>query len=125
EMAHRAGLGSLDAAEAYGLALTLGGGGVRLVDLTAAYGAFAQGGERREPWVVARVRDQSGAVLYERASVPPRRVTDAQVAFLIADMLSDPAARVAGFGPSSVLDTPYDAAVKTGTSSEFRDNWTI
>src|SRR5690606_27639994 len=51
EMAHRAGLDSLEAAEAYGLALTLGGGGVRLLDLTAAYGAFAQGGVRYEPWL--------------------------------------------------------------------------
>ncbi len=125
EMTHRAGLDSLEAAEAYGLALTLGGGGVRLIDLTAAYGAFATDGTRREPWVVARVTDQAGNVLYERASTPPSAVTSPEVAFLVADMLSDPDARRPGFGPSSILDTPYGAAVKTGTSSEFRDNWTI
>ncbi len=125
EMAHRAGLGSLEAAEAYGLALTLGGGGVRLLDLTAAYGAFAAEGERREPWLVARVTDQAGRVLYERREAAPRQVTSEELAFLVSDMLSDPDARGPGFGRSSVLDTPYGAAVKTGTSSEFRDNWTL
>lgn len=125
EMAHRAGLSSLSAAEAYGLALTLGGGGVRLVDLTAAYGAFATDGTRYEPWLVARVTDQAGRVLYERREAVPVRVASEQVSFLVADMLSDPDARRPGFGASSVLDTAYDAAVKTGTSSEFRDNWTL
>ncbi len=125
EMAHRSGLDSLDAAEAYGLSLTLGGGGVRLLDLTAAYGAFAQEGVRYEPWLIERVRDHAGNVLYERPAPAPIRVLDVATAFLVADMLSDPAARVPGFGANSVLDTPFDAAVKTGTSSEFRDNWTI
>lgn len=124
-MAHRAGLASLEAAEAYGLALTLGGGGVRLIDLTAAYGAFAQHGDRYEPWVVARVTDQTGRVLYQRATPRPLAVTSAEVAYLVADMLADPEARAAGFGSGSVLDTPVRAAVKTGTSSEFRDNWTL
>lgn len=125
EVAHRAGLDSLQAAEAYGLALTLGGGSVRLVDLTAAYGVFATGGGRREPWVIARVRDQAGNVLYERGASRAIPVTSPEVAFLIADMLSDPAAREPGFGAASVLDTALGAAVKTGTSSEFRDNWAV
>ena len=125
EMAHRAGLDSLDAAEAYGLSLTLGGGGVRLIDVTAAYGAFAQGGARYEPWLIARVLDQAGNVLYERPAPEPIQVLDAATAFLVTDMLSDPLARVPSFGANSVLDTPFDAAVKTGTSSEFRDNWTV
>ncbi|MCK9495619.1 MAG: transglycosylase domain-containing protein [Dehalococcoidia bacterium] len=125
QIAHRAGLDSLEAAEAYGLALTLGGGGVRLLDLTAAYGAFAQGGVRYEPWLIARVLDYRGEVLYERGAPSPIPVTDEVTAFLVADMLSDPAARIPGFGASSVLNTSFGAGVKTGTSSEFRDNWTI
>ncbi|MCB9484115.1 MAG: transglycosylase domain-containing protein [Dehalococcoidia bacterium] len=125
EMAHRAGLDSLDAAEAYGLSLTLGGGGVRLIDLAAAYGALAQEGVRYEPWLIARVMDHAGNVLYERPAPTPVRVLDAATAFLVTDMLSDPIARVPSFGADSILDTPFDAAVKTGTSSEFRDNWTI
>jgi len=125
QIAHRAGLSSLDAAEAYGLALTLGGGGVRLLDLTAAYGAFADGGQRHQPWVVARVRDHTGRVLYERAVAPGITVTSPQVAYLVADMLADADARIPGFGARTMLDTSFNASVKTGTSSEFRDNWTI
>lgn len=125
EMSRRAGLSSLDAAEAYGLALTLGGGSVTLLDLTSAYGAFADGGERHAPWVVARVRDHAGRVLYERTSRAPSRVTSPQVAYLVADMLADAEARIPGFGSRTVLDTPFGASVKTGTSSEFRDNWTV
>lgn len=124
-MAHRAGLDSLEAAEAYGLALTLGGGGVRLLDLTASYGAFAQGGVRHEPWLIARVRDHRGAVLYERRPSEGVPALDPATAFLVADMLADPAARIPSFGAGSVLDTPFGAGVKTGTSSEFRDNWTV
>lgn len=125
EFSRRAGLSSLDAAEAYGLALTLGGGSVTLLDLTSAYGAFANGGERHAPWVVARVRDHTGRVLYERAPMTPSRVTSPEVAYLVADMLADADARIPGFGRGSVLDTPFGASVKTGTSSEFRDNWTV
>ena len=125
EIAQRAGLDTLDATEAYGLALTLGGGGVRLIDLTSAYGAFAQEGLRHEPWVIARVTNHEGRVLYKRSATAPFPVVSSEVAFLVADMLSDADARIPGFGASSVLDTPSDAAVKTGTSSEFRDNWTV
>lgn len=125
EIAQRAGLDSLEATEAYGLALTLGGGGVRLIDLAAAYGAFAQGGVRREPWIISRVRDQAGRVLYEHRAAEPIPVVDAVTAFLVADMLADPGARIPSFGPTSVLNTPVGAGVKTGTSSEFRDNWAM
>jgi penicillin-binding protein 1C len=125
EFAHQAGLESLEATEVYGLSLALGGGGVRLIDLTAAFGAFAVDGVRYEPWLIARVTDQAGRTLYQRGAAPPRRVTTPQVAYLVADMLADPTARIAGFGSSSVLNTAYRAAVKTGTSSEFRDNWTV
>lgn len=122
---HRFGLSSLEAAEAYGLSLTLGGGGVRLLDLTAAYGALANNGELMRPYIIQRVRDQSGQVLYERAPNAGDRATSEQHAFLLADILSDPVARIVGFGEVSALDNSLDAAVKTGTSSYFRDNWTL
>src|SRR5690606_22118657 len=84
-----------------------------------------QGGVRYEPWLIARVSDHRGEVLYERGAPSPVPVTDEATAFLVADMLSDPAARIPGFGASSVLNTSFGAGVKTGTSSEFRDNWTL
>lgn len=126
ELAHRVGLRSLEATEAYGLALTLGGGEVALLDLTAAYGALAADGRLHEPHAIARVRDAAtGAVLYERSAGPGRAVVDEVDAFLIRDVLADPLARIPAFGQGSVLETPYGAAVKTGTSSLFRDSWTV
>ena len=125
EMAHRVGLSTLDATEAYGLAITLGAGEVTLLDLTAAYAAIANGGTLHEPYLIQRVTDASGRVLYEHQPTRPVRVLTEQHAFLAADILSDPVARAAGFGEFSVLGNPYGAAVKTGTSSDFRDNWTL
>ncbi|MQA00083.1 MAG: hypothetical protein GEU80_12280 [Dehalococcoidia bacterium] len=64
DMAQRVGIESLEAAEAYGAALTLGAGEVPLLDLTAAYATLAAEGQRVEPYVIERVRDASGRVLY-------------------------------------------------------------
>lgn len=125
ETAHRFGLDTLTEAERYGLALTLGGGEVRLLDLTAAYGVLANGGERREPYAVARVRDASGQVLYERGPGPARQIIAAEHAWLITDILRDGEARIPGFGQLSPLESSAGAAVKTGTTTGFRDNWTV
>jgi penicillin-binding protein 1C len=125
ETAHRFGLGSLQATEIYGLALALGGGEVRLLDLTAAYGALADGGRLAEPYAIERVRDASGRVLYEHQARDAVPVLSEQHSFLLADILSDPGARLPGFGAGTPLETPFRAAVKTGTSSAFRDNWTL
>ena len=126
DMAHRAGLRGLDAPETYGLSLTLGAGEVRLLDLTAAYGAIAAGGLRAAPYAIERVRDgATGELLYERAAPAPSRVMPEEHAFLLADILSDPIARLPAFGAGSVLETPFPAAAKTGTTWRFRDTWTV
>lgn len=125
EILHRFGLDTLDEPERYGLSLTLGGGEVRLLDLTSAYAALAAGGTLTEPYAVARVRDTSGRVLYEHAPAPARRVLSPQHAYLLTDILSDPDARIPGFGGVTPFDLPFAAAVKSGTSTAFRDNWTV
>ncbi len=125
EIAHRFGLRTLTDAETYGLALTLGGGEVRLLDLAGAYGALANGGELVEPYAVARVRDAAGRVLYQRGAPAPTRVASREHAFILTDILADPLARLPGFGETSALDTPFGAAVKTGTTTGFRDNWAV
>ena len=126
EMAQRVGLDELAAAEDHGLALTLGSGEVPLLDLTAAYGALAAGGLLLDPYAIERVRDAaSGELLYERTPQSPSRVVSAAHAFLLADILSDPFARAPAFGFDSVLETPFPAAVKTGTTSQFRDSWAV
>ncbi|MCC6387744.1 MAG: transglycosylase domain-containing protein [Dehalococcoidia bacterium] len=125
EIAHRFGLRSLTDTEVYGPAVVLGGGEVRLLDLTAAYGALANSGSLVAPFAVVRVRDGSGATLYERPAPAPTRVLDETNAWLLADILSDSAARIPGFGEVTPLDLPFRAAAKTGTTTGFRDNWTL
>jgi len=125
EILQRFGLSTLDAPESYGLSLTLGGGEVTLVDLTSAYAALAAGGRLAQTYAIERVRDASGRILYERSAAAPQRVLSEQHAYLLADVLSDPDARIGGFGGVTPFDLPFPAAVKSGTSTGFRDNWTL
>lgn len=105
-------------AEHYGLGLTIGNAPVRLVELTNAYATLARLGEWR-PWTL--VADEVDAP----SSAGVRRVIDPQVAWMIADILSDNQARELAFGRLSSLRFDFPVAVKTGTSSEYRDNWTF
>jgi membrane carboxypeptidase/penicillin-binding protein PbpC len=125
EIAHRFGLNTLSDTETYGLSLTLGGGAVRLIDLTNAYGALGNGGQLVPPFAVARVRDASGKVVYEHSASAPATVLSAQNAFIISDILSDPNARTPGFGEVTPLELSFPAGVKTGTTTGFKDNWTV
>lgn len=110
---------------AFDLSIALGGGSVRLIDLTAAYGVFATGGWRVDPYGLVEIRSASGKVLYQHQKEEPYRVLDERVAWLITDILSDDLAREVGFGLHSVLNIDRPAAVKTGTTTNFHDNWTI
>jgi penicillin-binding protein 1C len=96
----------------YGLGLTLGSGEVSLWELVQAYAAMARGG------VFAPLR------LVNR-SASTRSVGDSSDWQLVTDILADPHARAKSFGVGSVLQMPFPAAVKTGTSSDFRDTWTV
>lgn len=124
-MARRLGITTFDDTDKFGLALALGGGEVRLLELTAAYAAFANGGYAVQPVVIRRVEEAGGAVLWETTSGKGERVLDARVAYLITDILSDDQARIPTFGEGSVLNLTRPAAVKTGTTTQFRDNWTV
>ncbi len=109
-----------------GLSLTLGGGEVRLLELTSAYSAFMNGGAKVEPVSILRVEDNEGKVLEE---VKPKRgeeVLSPEEAYLITSILSDNEARSQVFGTNSLLNVPgKKIAVKTGTTNDKRDNWTI
>lgn len=119
------GLRSLDRpARHYGLGLTLGNGEVTLQELTAAYAALARGGIFLPSRLVRRVRSVDGRWKTPPRS-PTRRVCSEQVAYLVSHILSDPVARAPAFGRDTVLDVGFPAAVKTGTSKDFRDNWTV
>ena len=124
-MAARLGITSLDQTERQGLALTLGSCEVQLLQLTAAYGALANGGWRVHPRLIDYVEDGEGHLVYQAPRLVLERVLEARVAYLVTDVLSDSRARIPGFGESSVLELPFPAAVKTGTTSQWRDNWTV
>jgi membrane peptidoglycan carboxypeptidase len=108
------------------LSVTLGGGEVRLLDLAQAYGVFANGGWRVEPVLIQRVVTHEGDELFEYEA--PRlttRVLDERVAYLISDILSDNNARQPAFGINNPLQIGRPAAAKTGTTTDYRDNWVM
>ncbi len=125
-LANELGVHSFSSVESYGLALTLGGGEVRLLELTTAFAAFANAGQRVEPYAVSSIVKTTGEVLYaHQDQVQAKQVVDARIAWLITDILSDNAARSDAFGLNSVLRLDRPAAVKTGTTTDWRDNWTV
>ena len=124
-LARDMGITTLGETDRFDLSLTLGGGEVRLLDLTAAYAAFAAGGLRPDPVAILRVEDASGRLLYEWQPTPDQRVLSAQTAYIITDILADNAARTPGFGADSPLRLSRPAAAKTGTTTDFHDNWTL
>lgn len=112
-------------ADQYGLALALGGAGVRLLDHTAAFGVFAQEGMWRKPQAVLKVLDHKGKIL-EQFSVSEKEVMDQNIARMVANILSDNDSRAYVFGSSSYLQIPgRQVAAKTGTTNDNRDAWTI
>lgn len=107
-----------------GLSLTLGGGEVKLLDLTSAYSTFANNGYQISPISILKVEDVNGKVLEETKFSKGKRVLTEEQAFLINNILSDNNARKDVFGPNSLLNIA-NVMVKTGTTNDKRDNWTI
>ncbi|WP_437805256.1 penicillin-binding protein 1C [Sorangium sp. So ce1078] len=121
------GLGSLDREPSrYGVAIALGDGEVRLLDLANAYATLARGGLHLPVRAVRELSLSSPAGSSGAAPVEPpargARVLDAARARVIVDVLADDKARIASFGEGSALDLPFPVAAKTGTSKGFRDN---
>ena len=109
----------------YGLALTLGGGEVTLLELTGAFSVYANEGRLIPPVAITKIVDFQGNVVYEYQFPPGEQVIRAEHAFLINSILSDNQARAPMFGTDSVLNLDFPAASKTGTTNDFRDNWTV
>ncbi len=125
ELASKMGITTLDQPQRYGLSLVLGGAEVKLVDITSAYGVFANDGIKNDWSFILKVESSDGTVLEEK-SEDPKRVLDSQIARLINNILSDNSARAPVFGYSSSLYIPgRSVAAKTGTTQENRDAWVI
>lgn len=119
------GISSWINAKNYGISITLGGLETRMTDLATAYGVIANGGNRMDLNPILEVKDSYGKVLYEKNNTA-RRVIDEGVAFIIADILADANARLIEFGANTPLRIPdKKVSVKTGTTDNKRDNWTI
>ncbi len=109
----------------YGLSLTLGGGEVTPLELTTAYAALASGGNKVTPVSILRVERTNGELLYEHQPAEPQRVIDERVTYLISDILDDDRARIPAMGSPNPMELAFPAAAKTGTTNDFRDNWTM
>lgn len=107
-----------------GLSLTLGGGEVRLIDMADAYSAFVNKGYRIDPIAILKVTDVNGKVLEDNHPQKGKRVLTEEQAYLIDSILSDNGARTPTFGANSQLNVA-NVMVKTGTTNDKRDNWTI
>jgi 1A family penicillin-binding protein len=126
DTAHRLGITTLQDAKRYGLALSLGGGEAKLVDMTSAFGVFAADGMRTPTHGVLRIVVDSGEEVARKDESRRFAALDTETARKINAVLSDNAARSAVFGSHSPLvlaDRP--AAAKTGTTQNFHDAWTV
>ncbi len=140
KFAQNLGISSWTDPSRYGLSLTLGGGEVTMLDMATAFGVFANSGSKTALHPILSVRDSTGKVLEEfRCKYQPgiraaeateitdcdsESVLDPRIAYLISNILSDNIARTPAFGSNSDLNVP-NVAVKTGTTNNLRDNWTI
>ncbi len=110
----------------FGLSVTLGGGEVKLIDLTQAYGVFATAGIKNETVAILKVTDYKGKVLYEHKPIQGKRILSEDISYLITNILSDNDARKMVFGDRSYLYIPGKSVfAKTGTTDDKRDNWTV
>ncbi|MBC8505530.1 MAG: transglycosylase domain-containing protein, partial [Chloroflexi bacterium] len=123
-MAKRLGISSLTRDD-YGLSLTLGGGDVSLLELSSAYAVFANGGRLIPPVAITRIDDHLGEIVFQYEQPVGEPVLQPEHAFLISSILSDNDTRAWMFGANSPLNLPFQVAAKTGTTNDFRDNWTI
>jgi len=112
---------------AYGLSITLGGGEVTMHDMAQAYSAFANAGIRQDLWAIQKVIDNQDKVIYEHPEQEGPRVLSMEAAYLINHTLLDNNSRVGTFGTGSwlVIKNHPEVSVKTGTTNDLRDNWTI
>lgn len=126
QLAASAGLKTLVGNTDVDLSITLGGGEVRLMDMVQAYSIFPNGGYSINPVFILSVKTRDGTPIFEaNPPVLAQRILDERVAFIINDILSDDEARIKGFGRNSVLNIGRPAAAKTGTTTDYRDNWIV
>lgn len=120
----RLGISTISNSTDYGLSLALGSAEAKLTDMTNAYAAFANGGKQYDLTSISEIKDKYEKQVFKESKQSPAQVMGEEASFLISDILNDESARAPIFGSS--LNTPgHDVAVKTGTTDNARDAWTI
>lgn len=120
----RLGISTLSNETEYGLSLALGTGESRLTEMTNAFAALGNAGQQYDLRMIAQIEDKFGDTVFRERASAPRQVMGEEASFLISDILNDESARAPIFG-SSLNTGGYDVAVKTGTTENARDAWTI
>jgi 1A family penicillin-binding protein len=124
DAAHRMGITTVNDPNKYGLSLALGTAEVRLLQMTGAYGAFAQQGQRYDPVLYTKIVDKYGSTITQAKPQKPKKVLSPETGYIMASILSDTNARAPTYGTS--LNIPgKTVALKTGTTNDNRDAWTI
>ncbi|MCX6755821.1 MAG: penicillin-binding protein [Candidatus Nomurabacteria bacterium] len=126
KMAHDLGVTTLNDPSRYGLSLVIGGGETTLLDMTSVYSVFAAEGVRHQNTGILSVEDSSGVIL-EQYKDNPEQILDSNIPRMLADILTDNVARTPTYGANSALVLPdgIQAAVKTGTTNDNKDAWTV
>ncbi len=123
--AHDMGITTLNDPSQYGLSLVLGAGDVTPLDMATVYATFDNLGEKVEPRAILSVTNRDGKNITKPDPSQPKQVLDPRIAFMITNILSDVNARLPEFPANSPLTLDRVAAAKTGTTTDFDDNWTI
>ncbi len=124
ETAEALGLSTLGDAKSYGLSLALGSGQARLTEMTNAYATFANAGQYNNLTTISSIMNKDKKTIFTHKPANEQVISD-QTAYIMSSMLSDATARSATFGSSLSLQNQRLAAVKTGTTEDYRDAWTI
>lgn len=124
EAANKLGIDSVKRDSNYGLALALGAAEAPLMKMTNAYAAFANQGQQFTPTMITSINDKFNKKIFTNTNTNPQQVISKEGAYLISSILSDNNARAPIFG-SSLTVSGHTVAVKTGTTNDSRDAWTI
>ena len=126
EMGKKMGISTWGDSSQYGLSITLGAAETKMTDMATVYGTIANSGKKINLDPILKITDYQGNLVYQKGTPEEKSVISEGVAFIIANILSDNLARSLEFGTNSPLNIPnHIVSVKTGTSDNKRDNWTI
>lgn len=126
QMLHKMGITGLQRDDSfYGLAMTLGGGEVTLLDLTTAYNTLANDGKYVKAEPILEITDRDGKVLRDFQPGPNEQVVDSRLVAIVRDFMGDNDARTPMFGRDNPLNLSRPTYAKTGTTDDFRDAWAM